>query len=198
MLKIKESTFLKSVANLKDRPLPLRSEFAFSGRSNVGKSSLINIILERKNIAKVSRSPGKTRNINYYLINDHFYLVDLPGYGYAKVSGAEQKRWQKLIETYIINNASLKLVFILIDSRVGLKDSDRQLIDWLQFNQVKFQIILTKSDKINKNIQISRKAEIKAILSEKIHHPSVLFSAKSKTGKQEILNIISHLLLQSD
>jgi GTP-binding protein len=198
MLKIKESTFLKSVANLKDRPLPLRSEFAFSGRSNVGKSSLINIILERKNIAKVSRSPGKTRNINYYLINDHFYLVDLPGYGYAKVSGAEQKRWQKLIETYIINNASLKLVFILIDSRVGLKDSDRQLIDWLQFNQVKFQIILTKSDKINKNIQISRKAEIKAILSEKIHHPPVLFSAKSKTGKQEILNIISHLLLQSD
>lgn len=195
MLKIKESTFLMSVANLKDRPLPLRPEFAFSGRSNVGKSSLINVILERKNIAKVSRSPGKTRNINYYLINDHFYLVDLPGYGYAKVSGTEQKRWQKLIESYIINNASLKLVFILIDSRIGLKESDRQLIDWLLFNQVNFQIILTKSDKISKNIQTSRKAEINAALSGNIHHPPVLFSAKSKTGKQDILDIISHLLI---
>ena len=195
MLKIKESIFLMSVANLKDRPLPLRPEFAFSGRSNVGKSSLINVILERKNIAKVSRSPGKTRNINYYLINDHFYLVDLPGYGYAKVSGTEQKRWQKLIESYIINNASLKLVFILIDSRIGLKESDRQLIDWLLFNQVNFQIILTKSDKISKNIQTSRKAEINAVLSGNIHHPPVLFSAKSKTGKQDILDIISHLLI---
>jgi GTP-binding protein len=198
MLKIKDSIFVKSVADIIERPLPLRSEFAFAGRSNVGKSSLINSILNRKSIAKVSRSPGKTRNVNYFLINQEFYLVDLPGYGYAKVSGSEQIRWQKLIENYVTKNNWLRLVFVLIDSKVGPKETDHQLFDWLRFNQVKFQIVLTKSDKINKNIQNSRKIELHSLMTDQPNPAPILFSAKTKTGREEVLNAIFQLLKQSN
>ena len=194
MIKINESIFVKSVANIKDRPLPLRSEFAFAGRSNVGKSSLINSILNRKSLAKISRSPGKTRNVNYFLINQEFYLVDLPGYGYAKVSGSEQKRWQKLIENYVTSNNWLRLIFVLIDSKVGPKETDYQLFDWLQFNAVNFQIVLTKSDKINKNIQNNRRMELKSLLSNQAKFDPILFSAKDKRGREDVLNAIFQLL----
>jgi GTP-binding protein len=194
MLKINESIFIKSVANMKDRPLPYRPEFAFAGRSNVGKSSLINSLLNRRNIAKVSRSPGKTRNINYFLINQQFYLVDLPGYGYAKVSGSEQKRWQKLIENYILTNDWLRLVFVLIDSKVGPKESDIQLIEWLLFNLVDFRVILTKSDKINKNLQVRIKNEISDLLPDKSGYQAILFSAKNKIGKEKIWQQVSEIL----
>jgi GTP-binding protein len=194
MIKIKESIFVKSVAHIKDRPLPFRSEFAFAGRSNVGKSSLINSILNRKSLAKISRSPGKTKNVNYFLINQKFYLVDLPGYGYAKVSGSEQKRWQKLIENYVTNNKWLRLIFVLVDSKIGAKETDHQLFEWLQYNNVNFQIVLTKSDKINKNIQNNRKEELRSLLYGQAKFEPILFSAKSKKGKEDVLNSIFQLL----
>ena len=194
MLIIKDSSFLKSVARPEDRPSPPRPEFAFAGRSNVGKSSLINCLLNRQNIAKVSKNPGKTRNINYFLINQQFYLVDLPGYGYAKVSIQEKKRWQKLIERFLLNNNQLRLLFVLIDAKVGLKDSDVQLLEWLLYEGIHFHLVLTKSDKINKNLQKSRKNEIGSLLPENVVNQPTLFSAKTSSGRLELLEIISRHL----
>lgn len=140
----------KVIARPGDRfPEPKAGEFPFVGRSNVGKSSLLNALL-KKEVAFVSKNPGKTRSINYYLINHKFYFVDLPGYGYAKVSKKERLEWRKIIERYFRERDwNIKAVFSLIDSRHEMMDSDAQLLNWLQSLNVQPVVVLTKIDKLN-------------------------------------------------
>jgi len=194
MLKIKNAVFIKSIGKMAERPQLVLPEFAFAGRSNVGKSSLINTLLNRKSIAHVSKSPGKTRSINYILVNDALYFVDLPGYGFAKVSQAEKKRWQILIEKYLLRNEHLKIVYVLIDSKVGFKANDLQLIEFLQYHQIYFEIILTKADKIGSQIQKQRMNDLSRLLDWKKGQGIHLFSAKSRTGVSGILGSIHHCL----
>ena len=187
MFKFKEVIFVKSIVDQKNRPKPYLPEFAFAGRSNVGKSSLINCLVNRSNFAHVSKNPGKTRTINYYQINDVFYLVDLPGYGFARVSKSEKGSWQKMIENYLIQNHYLKTVFVLIDCRVGHKKSDLELFEWLHFHLIPFTIILTKADQVNRNGQAKRISELLATLRHVSRNQILIFSAKNRLGREELL-----------
>ncbi len=146
----KKGSFVKSVVSFKQKPDKKFPEIAFAGRSNVGKSSLLNALLGTKKLAKISSTPGKTRQINYFIINESFYFVDLPGYGYAKLAKSEKKKWQALVETYLLKSMELRLVVLLIDSRHDLMDSDQQMIDWLDLNEIPYIVVLTKADKLAK------------------------------------------------
>ena len=193
-MKIRKAQFVKSTLNPKDAPQPARPEFAFVGRSNVGKSSLINTLVNIKNFARVSKQPGKTRAINYFNINDAFYLVDLPGYGFAKISKTEQKKWQRAIEGYLVNNPRLRLLFVLVDAKVGPKATDVQLVEWLQYNGIPFQVVATKIDQVGR----SKWQQVQTTIAETFHlmpgTPIVLFSAKNRTGRGDIWQIIeAHL-----
>ena len=182
--------FLKSVTHLDQRPLPLQPEVAVIGRSNVGKSSLINTLFNRKNLAKISSTPGKTRLINYFSVDDQLYFVDLPGYGYAKLSKKMRSGWQRDLESYLKNNLELKLVFLLLDSRHEIMENDRLMIDWLQHFQIPYILVLTKSDKISNNhYQI-----INSKLRNKYPNQDILrFSSINKTGREDILKIIKQI-----
>lgn len=193
MLKILSSEFIKSATTLQDRPERLLDEFAFIGRSNVGKSSLINSLLERKNLAKTSSTPGKTRLINYFLINDNFYFVDLPGYGFAKVSKSVKEEWQKYIEAYILDNDQLKCLFFLMDARHGIKNNDYEMLAWLEHHQLVYRIIFTKTDKIKqanfyRNIRDSEKK-----YNVKLSNLFYPYSIKKSHGRDRILQEIDAL-----
>jgi GTP-binding protein len=138
-----------SVANLKQLPADDKEEIAFAGRSNVGKSSLINALFGQRKLAKTSSTPGRTQQLNYFNLDDKIYLVDLPGYGFAKAPKEMVKNWQKLINTYLVGRANLRRVFLLIDSRHGIKKIDEEIMDMLDKAAVTYQIVLTKIDKIN-------------------------------------------------
>lgn len=162
MFVIKSSEFIKSTINYTDFPTNGLSEVAIVGRSNVGKSSIINSLLNRKKIAKVSSTPGKTRTINFFLINNSIYLVDFPGYGYAKVSKSEKDMWKYKIEDYFKNRSVLRKVILLIDSRHEPFESDINMCNWIKHLNYDISIIATKSDKlkrseIKKNEQIFKK-----------------------------------------
>lgn len=173
-------------------------EIAFAGKSNVGKSSLINGLLNRKALARTSSQPGKTQTINFYKINDTFYFVDLPGYGYAKVSATEREKWGKMIERYLNTSDKLVLVFLLIDIRHEPSANDKMMYDWILHSGFTPVIIATKADKIKrsqlqKNLKIIRtKLEMK---KEDLIFP---FSALSKQGKDEIWDYIESLLVSSE
>ena len=161
-------------------------EIAFAGKSNVGKSSLLNGLLNRKSLARTSATPGKTQTINYYRINDRLYFVDLPGYGYAKVSQALREKWGKMIEKYLKKSPSLKAVFLLIDIRHEPGANDRQMYDWIVANGFRPVIIATKSDKISKG-QIKKQTSM--ILKTLNCPPNTVilpFSAPNRTGGAEI------------
>jgi len=145
----KRCDFVLSVANLKQLPQDDRVEVAFAGRSNVGKSSLINALFGQKKLAKTSSTPGRTQQLNYFNLDDRLYLVDLPGYGFAKAPKDIVKNWQNLINTYLVGRASLRRVFLLIDSRHGIKKIDEEIMDMLDKAAVTYQIVLTKIDKIS-------------------------------------------------
>jgi GTP-binding protein len=147
----KKAEFVKSIKDIKNKPEISFPEIAFAGRSNVGKSSLMNAILNRKKLVKISSTPGKTQLINYFLINDKFYFVDLPGYGYASLPKSILKSWQKMIESYLLKNSNLRLAALLIDSRHNIMNSDLQMAEWLDHNRIPFIIVLTKTDKLSKN-----------------------------------------------
>lgn len=194
MIKIKKSEFIKSIGKLEERPKPYLPEFGFAGRSNVGKSTLINCLLNRQNIARVSKSPGKTRSINYIKVNDDFYIVDLPGYGYAKVSHSEKRRWQTMIERYLESSSHLKILFALIDSRLGMKPSDMELLEYLQYRKIYFEIILTKSDKIGLHAKTERTRELLKELRWKTPEKIHLFSSKKRVGTDSVLASIDRIL----
>jgi GTP-binding protein len=145
----KQCDFILSVASLKQLPLDDRVEVAFAGRSNVGRSSLINAIFGQRKLAKTSSTPGRTQQLNYFNLNNLLYLVDLPGYGFAKAPKDIVKNWQKLINTYLVGRANLRRVFLLIDSRHGIKKIDEEIMSMLDTAAVTYQVVLTKTDKIS-------------------------------------------------
>lgn len=144
-----KTEFMLGVASLEQLPLTELSEIAFAGRSNVGKSSIINAITKQKGLAKTSNTPGRTQQLNYFSVNNEIIMVDLPGYGYAQAPEKLVKQWQKLIFTYLQGRVNLKRVFVLIDSRHGIKKVDEEIMDMLDKAAVNYQIVLTKTDKIS-------------------------------------------------
>jgi len=168
-------------------------EYAFIGRSNVGKSSLINMITGQKMLAKTSSTPGKTQLINHFLINEEWYLVDLPGYGYARAAKAKRRQWELVIEQYLIKRSNLMSTFILIDSRLPLQDNDREVINWFGDKQLHFTLLLTKTDKLTTNQLASNFEAIKRELLKEweVLPPFILTSANKGIGKDEILAFIA-------
>ena len=165
------------------------------GRSNVGKSSLINSICAKKKLAKIGSVPGKTRQLNYFLINEKFYLVDLPGYGYAKVPEQIRAGWRKLVEDYISERQNVKLVFVLIDSRHEPTYLDELMVSWLEYYEIPFAVILTKSDKISSNKmqkQIYRASKI--VNNEDLCIDYIPFSTVTGEGKNEVLKLVEDYL----
>lgn len=187
MKHIKKAEFYKSTASSEDFPGGNTPEIVFAGRSNVGKSSLINSLVNVKNLAKTSSTPGKTRLINYFKIDDLFYFVDLPGYGYAKVSDIEKEKWKKLIEDYFTLSGNIRLVILIIDIRRGILEKDKELIIYLDFLKLPYLIVLTKYDKVSKNEALKIKTKLEDMIDSR---EIVFFSSKTKFNKEKIVNII--------
>ena len=175
-----------------------RPEVAFAGKSNVGKSSLINGLMNRKALARTSAQPGKTQTINFYNINEAMYLVDLPGYGYAKVSAAEKEKWGKMIENYLHTSKKLQAVFLLIDIRHDPSANDKMMYDWMVYQGFTPIIIATKLDKIKRS-QIQK--NVKAIREGLNVQPGTMiipFSAETKQGRDEIWELIDSFVLPQE
>lgn len=169
-------------------------EIAFAGKSNVGKSSLINGLLNRKALARTSSQPGKTQTINFYKINDEFYFVDLPGYGYAKVSASEREKWGRMIENYLHTSEKLVLVFLLVDIRHEPSANDKMMYDWILHNGFTPVIIATKLDKIKRS-QLQKNLKIIRTKLEMSKEDMIFpYSALSKQGRDEILDYIEKVL----
>ena len=193
-MKIKTAEFLISSADYKGCPDTKLPEFAFIGRSNVGKSSLINMLMGNKSLAKTSGTPGKTQLINHFIVNEKWYLVDLPGYGYAKVSKNQRDKWQKLISNYLIQRTALTLVFVLLDSRLEPQKIDLEFINWLGENQIPQCLVFTKTDKLTHPKRDKNIAHYKKVLLgywEELP-PIFITSAEKKEGMQEILDFIEN------
>ena len=190
---VRTAEFVGAIAKPGQPPPGNRPEIAFAGRSNVGKSSLINALLGRRKLARVSKDPGRTREINFFRINDRFHLVDLPGYGYAKVSKDVRRRWAPLIESYLTDNPRLLGLVVLVDSRHGLTRTDHQLLEFLGRVEVPVLFVLTKIDKLNR---AGRKRAL-AALREELDLPGdqvLATSARTKEGIDELLDSLEYLL----
>lgn len=188
-MKIKTAEFVISNTDIAKCPTPQLPEYAFIGRSNVGKSSLINALTQRKSLAKVSGKPGKTQTINHFLINDDWYLVDLPGYGYAKTSKKNRSAFASIIRTYILNRQNLVALFVLVDCRHDPQPNDLAFMRWLAENEIPFVIVFTKGDKLPEpklNTQIKRYThELKKEWDPT--PPMIITSATARTGLNELL-----------
>ena len=169
-------------------------EFAFAGKSNVGKSSLINAFVNRKSLARTSSQPGKTQTINYYKVNSEFFLVDLPGYGYAKVSESVKEKWGKMIERYLKKSPTLKAVFLLVDIRHEPNANDVQMYDWIVANGFDPIVIATKADKISKGAVSKQVSIIKKKLNVVENTKIIPFSAEDKRGLEEIYAVVEEYL----
>ena len=177
-------------------PENLRPEFAFAGKSNVGKSSLINALMNRKSLARTSSQPGKTQTINFYNINDSLYFVDLPGYGYAKVSVEVKAKWGRMIERYLKKSPMLKCVFLLIDIRHEPSDNDRMMYDWIMSNGYHPVIIATKLDKIKRS-QVQKQVKlVRDGLGMDKDGTVIPFSAQTRQGRDEIWTLIEKLVFE--
>lgn len=177
-------------------PENLRPEFAFAGKSNVGKSSLINALMNRKSLARTSSQPGKTQTINFYNINDSLYFVDLPGYGYAKVSVEVKAKWGRMIERYLKKSPMLKCVFLLIDIRHEPSDNDRMMYDWIMSNGYHPVIIATKLDKIKRS-QVQKQVKlVRDGLGMDKDGTVIPFSAQTRQGREEIWTLIEKLIFE--
>ena len=179
-------------------PENIHPEVAFAGKSNVGKSSLINGLMNRKSLARTSAQPGKTQTINYYNVNDEIYFVDLPGYGYAQANENVKAQWGKMIEDYLHKSKQLKLVFLLIDIRHAPSENDRIMYDWIRRNGYDPIIIATKLDKINRS-QIQKQIKlIRTTLQAGADTQIIPYSAQTKQGKEEILQLIEDRIAESE
>jgi GTP-binding protein len=194
MLKITSAEFLQGVADLRQLPKNALREILFIGRSNVGKSSLLNKLCGKKNLARTSATPGKTREINYYIINNQFYFVDLPGYGYAKVPEQMRAGWKRLIEDFLKRGEPISLAMQLIDSRQEPTPLDLMMMDWLEYYEVPYILVLTKADKLpfsklGKTIEGYRE-RFQSQLTEGSCHGIVPFSILSGDGRQDLLKVV--------
>ena len=192
-MKIVSAEFVTSSTDWKKCPETDRPEFAFIGRSNVGKSSLINMLASRKKLAKTSSTPGKTQTINHFIINAEWYLVDLPGYGYASASRVDRFAWGKMIEQYLKGRANLCCTFVLLDARLKPQEIDLDFITWMGKQQLPMAIILTKTDKLKQQELARSRQVIEAKLLEQWAELPPLFitSAEKKSGRDKILSFIS-------
>jgi len=194
-MEIKEVEFVGSFERESQCPQDDVPEYAFIGRSNVGKSSLINMLCNRKGLAKVSNTPGKTQTINFFRVDSAWHLVDLPGYGYAKISKKMRLKWEKMIERYLITRPQLQVVFVLLDSRHDLQKIDLEFINWLGERRVPFVLVYTKTDKLKKS-QVGE--NVKRIQNGILKYwnslpQEFITSSEKKEGGQEILDFIGDL-----
>ena len=193
---IKEAQFVRGAASWKglaDDGLP---EIAFVGRSNVGKSSLINMLVDRKSLARTSNTPGKTQQFNYYIINNTFYFVDLPGFGYAKVSKAQRAKWEKFIGRYMSEHEALRLVIHLVDSRHDPTSLDKDVMEFMKGGWMTYLVVLTKMDKLSGNQRGKAIQQVKKSLAAfHLEVPVIASSAKNKSGREEILQWIQDVAL---
>ncbi|MGM0546406.1 MAG: ribosome biogenesis GTP-binding protein YihA/YsxC [Bacteroidota bacterium] len=188
----KKAAFVTSAPSLDVCPDPYFPEICFAGRSNVGKSSLINALVNHKGLARTSNVPGKTQQMNYYRVDDKLFLVDLPGFGYAQVSKEERERWGRDIRDYLLERSTLRLVLHLVDIRHKPSDLDEEFFYWLGTNRLPFAVVLTKADKLTYNKQQQSRFRLKRILSEmNIEVPIIVSSVKEKKGMGEIKDLIT-------
>jgi len=193
---IHSASFIKSSPSLKECPAPIKPEFGFIGRSNVGKSSLINMLTGWSKLAKTSVQPGKTRTINHFAVNESWYLVDLPGYGYAKVPIKLREKWVRAAEEYILRRENLVSLFVLLDSRLKPQKSDLEFMELLGKNQIPFSRVFTKTDKLNKT---ALEKSIQDFNTEMLNNwesvpTTFISSAVNGTGRDEILNYIEECI----
>ncbi len=188
--KIKSARYFKSFVDAGAIPENNYPQIAFAGRSNVGKSSLLNSLANKRNLAKISSTPGKTRLLNFFLINDRIYFVDLPGYGYTRTSKTTQRSWKKLIEGYLENSNNLKGVVQIIDIRHPPFESDRQLLEWLDLYHKETLVVLTKADKLSRSNALLNQKKTAQQLRKEINS-LVVFSAKTGEGKDKVMKWIS-------
>lgn len=188
---IKNSEFIISAVKPQQYPTDNRVEIAFVGRSNAGKSSLINTVTNRRKLAKTSGTPGKTRLINFFLINNEFYFVDLPGYGFAKVSKVEQEKWGQMMEKYLVNRPQLKKIALLVDSRHKPTKDDVHMYEWIKYYGYEAVVVATKSDKLKKSEFQKNKKVIKETLNIRDEDKFVFFSSLNKSGKEELIDILT-------
>jgi GTP-binding protein len=189
---ISSAQFVKSSKVVGECPKPELPEYAFIGRSNVGKSSLINMVCGKKGLAKTSGTPGKTQLINHFLINENWYIADLPGYGFAKISKETHSRWEKMITNFLIQRTSLMNTFLLIDSRLEPQAIDLEFINWMGMKLLPFTLVFTKTDKLKAYEMIRNIENFKSALLESWDELPLMIisSAETKKGKEEILNFI--------
>ena len=195
MYQIKSASFVKSSSNLSECPEPDLLEYAFIGRSNVGKSSLINMLTHRKQLAKVSAKPGKTQLINHFLIDDSWYLVDLPGYGWAKASKKEITKWKVFTDEYFKKRTNLSCVFVLIDSRLDPQKKDLEFVQYLGENGIPLAFVFTKADKLGVNKSMANMAKFRKTLLKtwEALPPFFITSAENGHGKEDLLKYIDEI-----
>lgn len=191
-MEVISAEFIISNTQVAAMPAPDKPEFAFIGRSNVGKSSLINMLASKKEMARTSSKPGKTQTINHYLINNQWYLVDLPGYGYAGVSKTTRYTWGKMIEEYVLKRPNLYCIFVLVDSRIDPQRNDLDFLQWLGEHQLPVAIIFTKSDKVKQSELAQSVKQFKKVLETTWEElpPSFITSAEKKSGRESVLEFI--------
>jgi len=196
-MEIKSAEFIISNTEIEKCPTPNKPEFAFIGRSNVGKSSLINMITGRKELAKISSTPGKTQTINHFLINKAWYLVDLPGYGYASVSKSLKQNWATMIDSYFANRENLYCTFVLIDSRLEPQANDMQFIKRLGSHGIPIALVLTKTDKLKQSELGKSKNKIEKRLLEDWAElpPMFITSSEKKSGRNAVLDFIDNAIV---
>lgn len=194
-MEIHQAEFITSSANIKQCPSPDRYEYAFIGRSNVGKSSLINMLTGRKGLAKTAAQPGKTRLINHFLIDNTWYMADLPGYGYARASKTLREQFDKMIRDYILKRENLICLFVLIDSRHEPQKIDLDFMEWLGENGVPFVMIFTKADKLTTTQRITCIDDYRKIMLETWESTPLAFitSSEKRLGREEVLDYIDEL-----
>ena len=190
-LNVNNASFVRSAARPEDFPRDALPQIAFAGRSNVGKSSVINRLLNRKNFARVGAAPGKTTHINYFRIDDAFYLVDLPGYGYAKVSKAERDRWGRLMELWFADNGLMTLGIMIVDARHKPTADDCTMAEWFKASGRPFAVVANKLDKLKKSEIEPNLARIRETLELADDVKLIPFSAEKGDGRQELLGLIS-------
>jgi GTP-binding protein len=192
IMEIRSANFVVSSTDVSKCPNPVMPEYAFIGRSNVGKSSLINMLVAKKDLAKTSGKPGKTQLINHFIINEGWYLVDLPGYGYAQVSKESREKWQRFIRDYVLKRENLMCLMVLLDARLPPQKIDVEFMNWLGENEVPFVIVFTKTDKLTKQQLSDNVQHYKEEMMKYWEELPACFSTSSekKEGRQELLDFI--------